>query len=175
MDAWPRNPTKNFKFRNCLIRATSIVKDCDEEKYVHSGYRMIFDSAGSCSFHSETARNVIIFGVHNSSSSHAENCKNNVLVLGTGPIFGINGRFGSPEKNFSIDFSKANTTHYLSLHYSVENSYLSRITQFCFGSVSTGFSAADFRELFLNGSMYDFHSITILLINLAYQTFNSIY
>ena len=175
MDAWPRNPTKNFKFRNCLIRATSIVKDCDEEKYVHSGYRMIFDSAGSCSFHSETARNVIIFGVHNSSSSHAENCKNNVLVLGTGPTFGINGRFGSPEKNFSIDFSKANTTHYLSLHYSVENSYLSRITQFCFGSVSTGFSAADFRELFLNGSMYDFHSITILLINLAYQTFNSIY
>ena len=26
LDAWPRNPTNNFKFRNCLFRATSIVK-----------------------------------------------------------------------------------------------------------------------------------------------------
>ena len=26
LDAWPRNPTNNFKFRNCLFRANSIVK-----------------------------------------------------------------------------------------------------------------------------------------------------
>ena len=159
--------------RNCLIKTTIIVKNCDEEKYVHSGYRIIFDSAGSCSFDNGTAKNV--FGVHNSSSSHAENRKNNFLVLGKCPIFGINGGFGLAEKIFSIDFSKANTTLCLSLHYNAENSYLSRITEFCFGSVSTGFGVVDFRELFLNGSMYDFHLITILLINLTNQTCNSIY
>ena len=36
-------------------------------------------------FDNDAARNVIIFGVDNSSSSHADNCKNNILVLGEGP------------------------------------------------------------------------------------------
>ena len=35
-----------------------------------------------------------IFDVNNSSSSHVVNHKNNVLVLGEGPIFGINGNLG---------------------------------------------------------------------------------
>ena len=26
LDTWPRNPTDNFKFKNCLFGATSIVK-----------------------------------------------------------------------------------------------------------------------------------------------------
>ena len=82
------------------------------------------DSAGSWSFDNDTARNVIIFGVDNSSSSHSGNWKNNFLVLGEGPTFGINGSFGSPEKRFNINFSKANTKFCLSLHYNTDNSYL---------------------------------------------------
>ena len=39
-----------------------------------------------------------IFDVNNSSSSHVDNHKNNFLVLGEGPIFGINGNLGWPEK-----------------------------------------------------------------------------
>ena len=38
------------------------------------------------------------FDVHNSSLSHADNYKNNFLVLGEGPNYGINGSFGLPEK-----------------------------------------------------------------------------
>ena len=34
LDAWPRNPTKNFKFKTCLFGATSIVKNSDTEKYI---------------------------------------------------------------------------------------------------------------------------------------------
>ena len=49
-----------------------------------------------------------IFGVGNSSSSLADNHKNNFLLLGDGSTSGINGNFGSPEKNVSINFSKAN-------------------------------------------------------------------
>ena len=26
LNAWPRNPTNNFKFKNCLFGATSVVK-----------------------------------------------------------------------------------------------------------------------------------------------------
>ena len=78
-------------------------------KYMYSGYRITFDSAGSWSFDNDSARNVVIFGVDNSSSSHADDCKNNFLMLGESPTFGINGSFGSPEKTFSTNFSKANT------------------------------------------------------------------
>ena len=44
--AWPRNPTRNFKFQNCLFGATSTVKYSDKEKYVYSGCGITFDSAG---------------------------------------------------------------------------------------------------------------------------------
>ena len=47
LDAWPRNPSNNFKFTDCLFGATSIVKNSNKEKYVHSGYGITFDSAGS--------------------------------------------------------------------------------------------------------------------------------
>ena len=171
LDAWPRNPINNFKFKNCLFGATSIVKSSDKEKYVYSGYDVTFDS--SWSFNNDTARNVIIFDIDNSSSYHADNCKNNFLVLGEGPTFEINGSFGSPEKKCSINFSKVNTKCCLSLHYNADNSYLfvngkeifmfkvdyknvNFSTQFCLGSVSNGFSATESREVSLNGNVYDF-------------------
>ena len=47
---------------------------------VYSGYGLTFGNAGSWSFDNDTARNVIIFGVDNSSSSHADNSKNNFLL-----------------------------------------------------------------------------------------------
>ena len=61
------------------------------------------------SFDNDIATNVIIFGVDKSSPSPADNLKSNFLVLGKGPTFGINGTFGSPEKMFSIIFTKENT------------------------------------------------------------------
>ena len=102
-----KNPTNSFKFKNCLFRATGIVKNNNKQKYVSSDYRIKFDSAGSCSFDNDTAKTFVIFSVVNSSSFHADNRKNNSLVLDEGPTFGINGNFGSPEKKFSFSFSKA--------------------------------------------------------------------
>ena len=29
--AWPRNPSNNFKFKNCLFRATNIVKNSEKK------------------------------------------------------------------------------------------------------------------------------------------------
>ena len=51
---------------------------------------------------------LLIFGVDNSSSSHSDNPKNNVLVLGERPTCGINGRFGSPEKSLVLILLKQN-------------------------------------------------------------------
>ena len=36
LDAWPRNPTKNFKSKNCLFGVTSIIKNSDKEMYANS-------------------------------------------------------------------------------------------------------------------------------------------
>ena len=177
LDPWSRNPTNNFKFKNCLFGTTSVVKNSDEKKYVYSCYGITFDRAGSWSFDNEFARNAIIFGVDNSSLYHADNRKNTCLVLGEGPTFRINGRFGSPEKRFSINFTKANKKVCLSLHYNADNSYkqitdnvngkemfkfkaenknVKFPTKFCFGSISNGFSATEFREVSLNRNMYNF-------------------
>ena len=112
------NPTNNFKFKNWLFEATST-----KEKYVSSGYGIVFDRAGSLNFNNGYARNYAIFGVDHRSSSHFDNHKNNFLILDEGPNYGINGTFGSPEKKVSINFTKANSTFYSSFYYNAYNSY----------------------------------------------------
>ena len=150
-----------------------MVKSSYKEKYVYSGYRITFHSSGFWSFDNGTARNVIIFGIDNSSLSHSDNHKNKFLILHKSPTFVINGSFGAQEKKFDINFTKANTKFCLSLHYNGDNSYLfvngkeifkfkagnknvNFPTQFCLGNISNGFSALESREVSLNGNIYDF-------------------
>ena len=54
------------------------------------------------SFDNGFARNVVIFGVDNSSSSHSKGSKNNISVQGEGPTNGINRSFGLPEKKLVL-------------------------------------------------------------------------
>ena len=61
--------------KNWLFGATNIIKNNDKEKYIFSGYRIVFDGKGGWSFGNDYARNVIIFGV-DSSSFHADNPDN---------------------------------------------------------------------------------------------------
>ena len=49
---------------------------------MYSGFGIVFDGKIEWSFDNGTDRNVIIFGVHNSSSSHSDNRKNYFLILG---------------------------------------------------------------------------------------------
>ena len=111
-DIWPKILLRNFTLKNYLFGATIIVKNSDKEKYVYSGYVIAVDRRDEWSFGSNYARNIIISGVDNSSSSHTDNLTNIFLILGEGYTFGINGDFGAPENNFSINFSKSNTKFY---------------------------------------------------------------
>ena len=173
LDDWSKNPLDNFKLRSCLFGATNVVRNSDKEKWVYSGYGIAFDGSRSWNFDISYTRNVLIFGIDNSSSSPTDNRKNNILVLGEAPTYGISGNFGSPENNFSINFNKAKTNFCLSLHYNYDNSYLSVnrkeifkfkadnknvyfLTQFHLGSISNGFSTTESTEIFLKGNVYDF-------------------
>ena len=89
LDSWPRNPTNNFKFKNCLLGATSIVKNSDKEKYKYSDHGIKFDIAGLWNFNNGTARNVTMFGADGSSSSHAEDRKSFFFVLGEGLLLEV--------------------------------------------------------------------------------------
>ena len=87
LDNWPRNlPSHNFTLKDCLFGVTNIVTNSDKSRYVYSGYGIAFDSANSWSFGNDFARNVVIFGVYNSPSSHIDNLKNNFLVSREGLV-----------------------------------------------------------------------------------------
>ena len=107
-----------------MFGATVIVTNNYKEKCAYSGYRKAFDGKGQCSFGNDSARNVIIFEFDNSSSSHTDNLKNEILILGNGQSFGINGSFGASEKKIEINFSNVTTKVSLSLHYNSNNSHL---------------------------------------------------
>ena len=97
-----------------MFGATNIVKNTGKSKCVYSGHGIAFDGAGSWKFGNDVTRNIVIFCVNNSSSSHTDNCKRNILVLGERPADDINSSI-SKQKKFSINSSKARTKFCLSL------------------------------------------------------------
>ena len=80
-----------------MLGSTNIVKNNDKEEYVYSGYGIAYGKS-EWILSNDFARNVIIFGVDKSSSSHDDNLENDFLILGKGDTFGINESFGAPKK-----------------------------------------------------------------------------
>ena len=92
-----------------------------------------FNGAGSWKFGNDYAKNVVIFCVNDSSSSHTDISKNDFLVLGEGPTCVINGSFGPRHKTFSL--------------FKTNNKNVNFPTQFCVGSISNRFGAVESREV----------------------------
>ena len=61
-----------------MFGAITIAKTNDKENYLYSGYRIAFDGKGFWSFGNDDTRNVVIFVVDTSSSSHID--KINILI-----------------------------------------------------------------------------------------------
>ena len=109
---------------NCLFRAVSLTKHADIDQYKYSGYGIGFSRKDEVSFGNGYGRNVIVFGADLTNSSHANNKKNNILVLGKDFVQGINGTTVYAEKLYTINFTENNEKFCLSLHYNGANSYL---------------------------------------------------
>ena len=126
----------------------------------------------SYSIGNEIGRNVIIFGVDTSSSSHTDNKKKDILILRKGPTQGLEHTL-TAEKLYSINFTKKNTKFCLSLHYNGANSYLfvngteiikfkakdSEITPYplCLGNISKDWSVDNMKQTRLKVYIYDFN------------------
>ena len=108
--------------KNCLFGTVALTKNAD--KYGYSGYRIGFDRRTSFSFPGGGfGQNVLILGVGMSFSSHIDNKKIDILVLGIGATQGLEHAL-TVEKMYSISFTVAKKKICLSLHYSGANNYL---------------------------------------------------
>ena len=110
---------------NFLFGAVSLTKNAaDIDQYKYSGYGTGFDRHGEFSFGNGLGKNCIIFGADLSSSSQANNQKNNILILGKDFVPGVNGTTIYAERLYIINFTEKNKKFCLSLHYNGANSYL---------------------------------------------------
>ena len=150
-----------------------ITKNADTSKYKYNGYGIYFDKGGSFSEGSiNNGRNVLIFGVHESSLLHSNNKANNIYVMGKGPVQGIDNTTLYAEKVYSQNFTQPNKKFVLSLHYNDDNSYLfvngkqelkfkCKTDQLvkekiCIGNLSNNWIPIEAQKTGLYGNIYDF-------------------
>ena len=123
----PISSTRNTDYttQNALFGAIKIAKNTDSSKNNYKGYGLCFDERGIFSRGNvNNGRNVIIFGVHESSLAHANNKANNIFVMGDLFVQGINNKTLYAEKIYSQSFTQSSKKFILSLHYNGDNSYL---------------------------------------------------
>ena len=147
-----------------------MTKNTDIDKNGYSGYGIGFDRRSSFSFPGGGfGQNILIFGVDMSSSSHIDNKKKNILVLGKGPTQELEHTL-TAEKMYSINFTVTKKKFCLSLHYNGANSYLfvndTEIYKFkpkdivatplCLGNISKDWSIDNKKRTGFNGYISDF-------------------
>ena len=85
-----------------------MTKNADVDRYGYSGCGIGFDRNGGFSFPgTRSGRNVIIFGVDMISSTKIDKREKYSLILGKGPIQGLEHTL-SAEKTNSINFTEQN-------------------------------------------------------------------
>ena len=93
---------QSFSAENDLFGTVKLVINPIKSILTYNGRGIAFDGEGFWNFDNDSAKNVVIFGVDDSLSSHTDNWKNIFLVLGKVPTFCINGSDGAAEKNLVL-------------------------------------------------------------------------
>ena len=162
-----------FTVQNALFGSTQITKNADTSKYKYKGYGVCFDEGGMSSIGNiNNGRNVLIFGVHESSLVHVNNKVNNIFIIGDGFVQGINDMTLYAEKIYSQNFTQPNEKFVLSLHYNDTNSYLhvngnqelkfkAKTDQLvkeklCLGNLSSEWTKSESEKTGLYRNIYDF-------------------
>ena len=156
-----------------MFENVKITKNADPNKYFCSGYGIGFDT---CSHFSVPnfgwGANVIIFGVHISSSVHDNNKNEDILIFVKGQTQGLDNTTITAEAEYSINFFKITKKFCLSLHYNGSKSFLFvngiKIYQFkakdseikrytlYLENISKIFSVDNMKKTRLKGYVYDF-------------------
>ena len=162
-----------FTVQNALFGVMGITKNADTSKYKYKGYGICFDEGGSFSKGKiSNGKNVLIFGVYESSLVYANNKANNIYVIGDLFVQGINDTTLYAEKIYSQNFTQPSKKSVLSLHYNCNDSYLfvndkqelkfkAKDYQFlgeklCTGNLSDDWTTSESEKTGLYGTIYDF-------------------
>ena len=163
-----------FTVQNALFGAMEITKNADTSKYKYEGYGICFDEEGIFSKGNiSNGKNVLIFGVDESSLVHANNKANNIYVFGDLFVQGINDTKLYAEKIYGQSFTAVDKKFVLSLHYNGDDSYLcvngkqelkfkAKDYKFlretlCIGNLSDDWTAtSELEKTGLYGNIYDF-------------------
>ena len=162
-----------FTVQNALFGAMEITKNAETSKYNYKGYGICFDEGGTFSKGNiNNGRNVLIFGVHESSLVHANNKANNIYVMGDLFVQGINNTTLYAGKVYSQNFTQPSQKFALSLHYNGDDSYLFANgkqelkfkckaenlvkEKFCTGNFIDQWTASESEKTGLYGNIYDF-------------------
>ena len=164
----------DYTVQNELFGGAKITKDAtDISKHKYERYGVCFDEGGMFSMGNiNNSRNVLIFGVHESSLVHKNNKANNIFIMGDEFVQGINDTTLYAEKIYSQNFTAVNKKFVLSLHYNGDNSYLfvngkqklkfkakdDQIVKeiLYLGNISDDWTAANAQKTGLWGEIYDF-------------------
>ena len=162
-----------FTVQNALFGSMQIPKNADTSQYKYKGYGICFDEGGLFSIGNiNNGRNILIFGVHESSLVHVNNKANNIFIIGDGFVQGINDTTLYAEKIYSQNFTQPNKKFVLSLHYNDNDSYLfingkqelkfkAKPDQLikeklCIGNLSGQWTTSESEKTGLYGNIYDF-------------------
>ena len=174
LDSISSSRDDTFTVQNALFGAMQITKNADTSKYKYKGYGICFDEGGSFSKGNiSNGKNVLIFGVHESSLVHQNNKANNIYVMGDLFVQGINDTTLYAEKIYSQKFTQPNKKFVLSLHYNYDNdSYLFvngkqelksktktgqlLMEKLCIGNLSDDWTTSESEKRGLYGNIYDF-------------------
>ena len=89
---------------NCLFGAVTLIKNVNIDKYRYFDYGIGSDRRSSFSFSGGGFQNILIFGVDVSFSTHIDNKKKDILVLGQGPTQRLEHTL-TAEKMYLINFT----------------------------------------------------------------------
>ena len=162
-----------FTVQNALFGSMQITKNADTSKYKYKGYGICFDEGGTFGIGNiNNGRNVLIFGVYESSLIHVNNKANNIFIMGDGFVQGINDMTLYAEKIYSQNFTQPNKKFVLSLHYNDNDSYLfingkqelkfnakpdqSIKEKLCIGNLSDQWATSESEKRGLYGNIFDF-------------------
>ena len=161
-----------FTVQSALFGAMEITKNADTSNYKYKGYGVCFDEGGTFSMGNiNNGRNILIFGVDESSLVHSNNKANNIYVMGDGIVQGINDTTLYAEKTYSQNFTQP-SKKFVRLRYNGDDSYLfvngkqelkfkAKTDQLikeklCIGNLSDQWTASESDKTGLYGNIYDF-------------------
>ena len=171
----------SFTIQNALFGAMQITKNAtDNSENNYKGYGICLDERSQFSHtitedgraHTANGRNVLIFGVDMSFSSHAINRANHIYLMGDGLTQGINDTTLYAEKNYWRNFTDPGKKIIISSRYNGDESYFfvngrqelkfkAKTDQLvkeklCIGNLRDQWTTSESQKTGLCGNIYDF-------------------